>query len=249
MPSSSLRVVLACAAVIVAAPGARAADLSVSPVLVELASGGETALLTIENVGRNATRFEVKAFAWAQDSAGQMKLLPSKDLFVYPPLVELAPGEARNLRVGTSATQGEIERAWRVSVEEMPRADAPQAGTQIRVLTRIGLPVFLAPRGAAQARGEIAFVSRDGKRIAFSLRNTGNVRLRPLSVKLALVSATGQPVFEKRLDAWYVLARDEVRYDVEVPADACAKAAEVIVTAALEAGAVEGRARGACLAP
>jgi hypothetical protein len=36
---------------------------------------------------------------------------------------------------------------------------------------------------------------------------------------------------------------------VEVPAAACAKATEVVVTAALETGAIEARAPGACREP
>jgi fimbrial chaperone protein len=110
------------------------------------------------------------------------------------------------------------------------------------------VPVFFAPARPA-ASGELAFLARDGERVRFTLRNTGTVRLRPTAVTLALRAKDGATVLERTVEAWYVLAGGERVYEVELPAEACAKAAEVVVTAALDAGAIEARAQGACRAP
>jgi fimbrial chaperone protein len=232
-----------------AAPPAGAAELDVSPVLVDLAAGRRTALLTVRNAGAAPARFQARAFSWAQGPDGVMQLSPTREVAVFPPLLELAPGESRNLRVGTDAPARAVERAWRLSVEELPREDEPPAGVRVRVLTRVGLPVFLAPAAKAVARGEIVFLERSAARIRFAVRNAGTVRLRPSAVTLALVSAGGERVFEKELEPWYVLAGGERIYEVEPPADLCPKAAEVAVSAQLEGGAIAGRAPGPCRAP
>ena len=175
-----------------------------------------------------------------------MTLAPTREVAVFPPLLELAPGESRNLRVGTDAPAGPVERAWRLTVEELPREDAPASGSRVRVLTRVGLPVFLAPAAEPVARGEVDFLERANGKVRFTVRNTGTVRLRPSAVTLSLVSAQGEKVFEKELESWYVLPRGERIYEVEPPSGACERAAEMTVTVQLERGALTGRAPGAC---
>ncbi len=247
--SSLLRLLVPALAVGAGAGAAAAAEIEVSPVVVELAARQRTALLTVRNAGAEPARFQAKAFAWTNGVDGVMKLVPTRELAVFPPLLELAPGESRNLRVGTDAPAADVERAWRLTVEELPREDAPPAGAGVRVLTRVGLPVFLAPSSPGSTRGEVVFVERAKGRIRFTLRNTGTVRLRPSAVALALVSGQGETVFETTLPPWYVLAHEERTFEVQPPPGACERAAEMIATVQLEGGSLTGRAPGACRGP
>lgn len=242
----AVRALLAAAALAPAVASAGAVD--VSPVNVELSGKVRTALLSLRNGDGAPARYQLRAYAWAQKPDGAIDLSPTRELVVFPPLLELAAGEARNVRVGTEAAPGAAERTWRIFIEELPRAETAEDAARVRVLTRIGVPVFLAPAKAVE-RGELAFLGRDGARIRLALRNTGTVRLRPRSVTLALAGADGSPVFERSLDGWYVLAGGERVYEVEVPAEACARAVTVVATAALERGAIEARAAGACRDP
>ncbi len=245
-PSRALR---ALSLAVLAAPlVARAGDLEVSPILVELSSGARSALVTIRNTGRRTVRYQARAFGWAQERDGAMVLEPAKDLFLFPPLVELQPGESRNLRLGTDAAPGERERSWRLFVEELPRADAAPAANQVQVLTRVGVPVFLAPK-VRTVKAELAFLPREGPRVRFVLRNAGTVHLRPRSVTFALEAKGGERVLERSLDAWYVLAGGERVYEADVPAAACARAAEGVVVAVLDEGDIEAREAGLCRAP
>lgn len=236
------------AAALLAPAAGRGGDLDVSPVNVELSAKIRTALMSLRNGGATPARYQLRAYAWAQKPDGAMDLSPTRELAVFPPLLELAPGEERNVRIGTDAAPAAAERTWRVFIEELPRAESAEDAARVKVLTRIGVPVFLAPT-APVARGELAFLGRDGARVRLALRNTGTVRLRPAAVTLALLGADGTPVLQKALDPWYVLAGGERVYDVEVPAEACARAATVVATAALERGAIEVRAAGACREP
>jgi fimbrial chaperone protein len=245
--AAALAALAASAGLALAPARVRAGDLEVSPVLVELSASARTAVVSIRNASAAPMRYQARAYSWAQGTDGAMDLLPARDLVVFPPLLELQPGESRNLRVGADAVPGPGERAWRLVVEELPRRDA-EAGNAVQVLTRLGLPVFFAP-ARPSAGGAVELLSRDGARIRFTLRNTGNVRLRPTTVKLALLDAAGAPLLERTVDAWYVLAGGERIYEVEVPPAECGKAAEVVVTAALEAGVLEARAQGACRDP
>jgi len=241
-----LRAILALAAILHAAPAA-AGEIEIAPILVELGAQVRTAIVTVRNAGPASMRYQVRAFEWDQAPDGQMVLAPATDLVLFPPLLELQPGESRNLRVGTSAAVGARERSWRIFVEELPRADQADA-SRVQVLTRVGVPVFLAP-AEKESRGEVSLRAREGGRVRFAVRNTGTVRLRPLGARFALVAADGKLLFEKVLDAWYVLAGGERVYEVEVPADACARAAEVVAAATLETSTIEARAPGGCSGP
>ncbi len=227
---------------------AGAGELEIAPTAVELSGAAPTAIVALKNGGARAMRYQIRAYVWAQEPSGEMRLAPARDLVLFPPLLELAPGESRNVRVGTRAAAAATERTWRMFIEEMPRADESPSQARVQVLTRIGVPVFLAPAKRVE-KAELAFLPGVPGKLRFALRNTGTVRVRPTAVTLALLGADGKRLAERTLEAWYVLAGGERVYEAEVPADACASAREAIAIAATEGGAIEARIASPCRAP
>jgi fimbrial chaperone protein len=205
---------------------ARGGELEVSPILVELEAGRRTSLLSVRNGSQGRMRYQIRAFSWAQDLDGKMQLDPTSDVVVFPPLLELAPGEARKIRIGTSAVPGPQERSYRVFIEEMPFAETPGAGPQVRVLTRVGIPLFVSPQ-RVDSRGEVAILSVGGGRMSFTVRNTGTVRLRPTAIEVSGIGPDGENTFTTPVDPWYVLARGERHYEAELPKESCGRTREV----------------------
>lgn len=228
------------AALALGARPALAAEVQVSPVIVSLAPSARSAIVVVRNQGREAARFELQARSWAQTPAGEMVVEPTTDLAVYPPVLTLAPGEERNVRIGAITPFGAVEKTYRVFLQEMPPPESPDAPAQVRVLSRIGLPVFLAPAKAVE-RTRILDVAGKGGKVTFRLVNEGTVHVRPTSVKLAGLGARGESTFETELPAWYVLAGGERVYDAELPAGACASSQELEVSAALGRDVVRAR--------
>jgi fimbrial chaperone protein len=218
-------------------------------VVVELSAREPRAILTLRNGGADPVRIEVKPSRWAQADDGQMVLAPAEDLIVYPPIVALGPGEERHLRVGTASPGPEgAERSYRIFLEELPPAEKPGDPSQVVVLSRIGIPVFVAPE-RPEARAVLAGLSLGQGGVAFALRNTGTVRVRPSRVRLEGLSADGAQLFAKDLEAWYVLAGGERRFEVALPAETCGKVRTLAVEAALEKEVLRARAQapgGAC---
>ena len=70
-----------------------AASLDVSPIRVELSRAVPNALVTLTNTGKDLTRFELRVVSWSQNAAGEMDLQGTREVFLYPPLVSLKPGE------------------------------------------------------------------------------------------------------------------------------------------------------------
>jgi fimbrial chaperone protein len=241
MPSIPLRVLVSaalCTALI--ASSARAGELEVSPVIVDLGAGSRSGLVTVRNRSPTKARFEVRAFAWEQDDQGVMQLAPTKELVAYPTMLELGGGESRVIRVGSSAQPDARERTYRVFIEELPAGDAPASAGQIRVLTRVGIPVFFAPAERVQ-KGSLAFLAAGSGRASLRIQNAGTVRLRPTAITVVGLAEDGSRTFEVPLNPWYVLAGGQRIYEAELPAAECGRTRELVAKVAVDPDQLEAR--------
>jgi fimbrial chaperone protein len=214
-----------------AAP-ARAGEVQVNPVVVSLSPAARSAIVTVKNQGAEATRYELQARSWGQSPAGEMVLGPTDDLAVYPPVLSLGPGEERNVRIGAVTPSGPVEKTYRVFLQELAPPEKPEGTVQVRVVSRIGLPVFVAPARAVDRTLLLDLAARAGK-VTFRLANEGTVHVRPSAVKVIARGADGKVVLEKDLPAWYVLAGGERLYEAEISREACPAVREIEVQATL----------------
>lgn len=237
----SLRAALVVAAA-AASTAARAATMEVAPVVIDLGRAAPSAVVTIRNRGTGPTRYQLSAMAWTEPKTGEPRLEASQELSFFPPLFQLAPGEERKIRVGATLPPGPTERAWRLFVEELPEpVDQSRAGASVRIRTRFALPVFLAP---AQPRPSATVaLARSGGSVAVTMRNTGNVRVKPARMSVGFLGGGKDTVHAVDLPPVAVLAGAEQRVEVSVPAEVCARVRSATVTAELE-----GEKRGADVA-
>jgi len=208
---------------------ARASGLNVSPVQVWLTQETSKSLLTLRNEGPEDERYQVSIMTWDEDARAGMKLAPTEDIIVFPTILELKVGETRSLRVGAVVPFGPIEKTYRVFLEELPAPEKPQARSTVRVLTRVGIPIFLAPVQTLEDR-KLSSLSLDKGNASVDVQNTGNVHLRVDTVRLEGFAEGGARVFEKQAQGWYVLAGGHKRYQLEVPRDACGKIRKLVVS-------------------
>lgn len=208
---------------------ARASGLNVSPVQVWLTQETSKSLLTLRNEGPEDARYQISIMTWDEDARAGMKLAPTEDIIVFPTILELKVGETRSLRVGAVVPFGPIEKTYRVFLEELPAPEKPQARSTVRVLTRVGIPIFLAPVQTLEDR-KLSTLSLDKGNASVDVQNTGNVHLRVDTVRLEGFAEGGNRVFEKQAQGWYVLAGGHKRYELEVPKDACGKIRKLVVS-------------------
>jgi len=208
-----------------------ASAFKVTPVRVTF-SGASSTLLTLKNESDQPLRFQISSFAWKQDPKGEVKLEPSDDIVFFPALLTLGPGEERKVRVASTVAAEQVEKTYRIFFEELPGIEKPgvTAGAQVKILTKMGIPIFVTPqKGYAQAVVENALI-RDNA-ITFDVRNSGNIHFALQSVKVQGMAADGQVVFERELDGWYVLAGSPRTYTVDVPAADCGKIRKLTIEA------------------
>lgn len=212
---------------------ARASGLNISPVQVWLSPETARSLLTLRNEGPEDARYQVSVVAWDEDASSGMKLAPTEDIVVFPLVLELKVGETRSLRVGAVVPFGPVEKTYRVFLEELPPPERPQTRSTVRVLTRVGIPVFLAPTKTLEDR-KLSKVSVGGGGASVDVQNTGNVHFRVDSVRLEAFGEGGARLFDTQAQGWYVLAGAHKRYQLDIPKDACRKVRKLVVSVKTE---------------
>ncbi len=206
------------------AGSADASSFTVNPIKVSLSGKSQSALLTLQSQTNEEIRFKILVQEWKQSPQGEMQLKDTKDIVVYPGLLTLAPNEERKLRIGSTVPAGAVERSYRVFVEELPPLRAPQTSgkSEVKVLTKMGVPIFVSPAKPVAAGAVEGMTLAKGK-LSFTVKNTGNVYFLVQSVRVKALNTAGASTFEKNLEGWYVLAGGTRVWEVEMPKDACAK--------------------------
>ena len=202
-----------------------ASTYKVTPIQVSLSTRTASALLTLSNESSDTLRFQLSAFAWTQSRQGVVELAPTEDVVFYPPLLTLKPGEERKIRIGTKAARSPIEKTYRIFFEELPpleKADALPGDSQVKFLTRMGLPIFVELTSTV-LKGDIEEIRLERGRLAFEVRNSGSVHFAMHKVRVTGSDASSRQTFEKDLAGWYVLAGGTREFELELSAAECSQ--------------------------
>ena len=221
------------------APAASASSFTVNPTQIFLTAKATSALLTLRNESGESLRFQLTAFAWDQSPQGEMKLAPTEDIVFFPALLVLAPKESRNVRVGIAAPFGAAERTYRIFVEELPPLNASDSPA-VRVLTKLGVPIFLQP-SKLQSLGSLTNLGVKDGAFSFELRNSGNVHFLPQIVRVRGIGRTGETLLDKSMDGWYILAGGTRAYELKLPGSECGALAAMTVEVQIGAVTLQDR--------
>jgi len=206
-----------------------AGDFHVNPVSLLLPAGASSTMLSVENDGDDAVRFQVSVFTWDQTSTDEQVLVPTDIVIAFPTLFSVEPHKSRILRVGLKRPPGPNEETYRLIVEQLDdvRKSKGAPGT-MRVLTRLNLPLF-----TEVAKPKIAAALDNARlehgKLSWDTHNTGNVHFIGRSVSLLGHDASGGIIFHKEQKAWYVLRNHVHHNEVEIPNDLCRKASSIEV--------------------
>ncbi|XFA72456.1 fimbria/pilus periplasmic chaperone [Thermosynechococcaceae cyanobacterium Okahandja] len=188
---------------------AQSARYQLSGTRVFLSPRQQSATITITNTGDVPVDFEVSLQQWRQMADGRDELTPappnSPELVVFPLILKIPPREARNIRLSRRVPPTATEVSYRLFIAELPPPNVQQTEQlQIRFVTQHSLPVFIEP-ATVQRRGEFVEPRVQQGQLAFGLRNTGNVHLQTLGIRVVGVNSEGRSIFEKKLDSVYIL--------------------------------------------
>lgn len=142
-----------------------ASNLQVTPIVLEFSENQQANALWLENNGDRAANAQVRVLRWSQAGANDV-LEPSQALRASPAIVQVLPGQRQLVRIVRPAplpTAGPYEQAYRLWVDELPKADE-QSPSGLQFLLRYSIPVFVLPQ-AAQPREQTGKAPLDTSRL------------------------------------------------------------------------------------
>jgi fimbrial chaperone protein len=221
---------------------ALAGELSFRPLSLELTPQEPTGTLEVKNAADDGTRVQISAMLWTDGdgTAAPKDLKPAEDIIAFPNLVTLDKGKFRSIRVAAGGASG-VERAYRVFIEELPPAQLPAAGgppqSIVYIRTRISIPLFVTPAGAAPKPAIESLALRGGK-VTFDIANSGTAHFDPKQVSVEGQNGSAV-VFHEVLPVRTVLAGDHRPVVSAVALADCRKASSVTVTVETEHGRLQ----------
>jgi fimbrial chaperone protein len=190
---------------------AGASGLQVAPVSLSLQSTRNADGLWLSNTGKNLVHAQVRVYHWTQQDGDQ--LVPSRNLLVSPPMLQLASNDRqliRVIRVGAPPSGTDVvEDAYRVSIDELPIDTKDKAGLQF--VLHYSVPVFVEPAGVDKVAPQLQWtLQRDGKRVVLQVSNTGNGHAQ--LARLTYVDRAGHRIEVAKGLMGYVLPKATMRW-------------------------------------
>jgi fimbrial chaperone protein len=128
--------------------------------------------------------------------------------------------------VGSATAQETREKTYRIFVEELP-PPAATAGSGVRVLTKMGIPIFVRPSKEVATATLNDLRQQDGG-FRFTLTNAGTVHVVPQTIKVRGLAGSNT-AFDRDLEGWYVLAGGRREFEMAFPKNACAQVTSIVV--------------------
>jgi fimbrial chaperone protein len=204
---------------------ANAATFTVEPTQIVFSNRTNSVLLTLRNESTETLRFELSVFKWGQAPSGEMQLEATEDIVFFPALLTLAPGESRRVRVGSATEFDTVEKTYRIFVEELPPLE--RQGSGVRVLTKMGIPIFLRPAKEVASANLTNLGQRSGK-VSFTLSNEGTVHFVPKEIRIRGLAGSATAV-DRQIEGWYILAGGRREFDMAFPEAECSRITSVTV--------------------
>jgi fimbrial chaperone protein len=140
-------------------------------------------VVTLRNTGDEEAVMQVGLILWPVDNA-LLSFEPANDLLVTPTTFRLAGGAQQILRVGLrGAAPPKTEAAYRLIIEEVPPMLMQDNTTQMRLVVRHDLPVFVASTATAFYKAQME-IDCSPIGAGLHMRNLGNSHLKVVRIAL-----------------------------------------------------------------
>ena len=137
-----------------------AQGIAITPINVQMGPGQRAAVLTIVNQGDRETSFQIRAFGWQQNQAGDDQLAPTDELLASPPLATVAPGATQIVRLVLRHPPQTREATYRILFDQLT---PPAEAGRVHVALRLSIPVFAEPTGHLTPDVRWRIVNQEGK--------------------------------------------------------------------------------------
>ncbi len=238
LSKSSLALALANLIVFSAAIQSSALAFGISPIKVYFDSGASSRDVTLDNPDDKTIRLKVNIYKWAEDAEGKRQLTPTKDIALFPAILELQPKSKRIIRLASKLPPTQAEQSYRLFVEQLPEqvtkkpdpsgAKPTGATAQLNFLYTLDLPIFINPIGINR-KSAIANPQINGEKLSFQLANQGNAHVFASVIEITTKDAQGKTIATQKTNPTYVLPSIQRKFSMILPQDKCQNAKTVSI--------------------
>jgi fimbrial chaperone protein len=173
---------------------ALAGSFEVNPVGLMLSAAHAAGVVTVTNTSESLTVVQLQVVAWSQEN-GKDVYAPTRNLLATPPIFTLPVGGQQTVRLGLMTKQdAKLETAYRLFLEEVPPPNITEA-QGLRVLLRIGIPVFVEPAFATAPALRWSARRLSATEISVEAVNDGSAHIQIGKLKLS-INAQAKPLAE-----------------------------------------------------
>lgn len=193
-----------------------AANLQISPVMINLRVGQGATGINLQNLGEAPVYGQVRVYLWEQKD-GDDVLTPTQDVVASPPIIQIGPKSSQIIRLVRRSEQlPASELTYRILIDEIPKDDGPASGVDIRL--RYSVPMFVLPADERAAPVLAWSVFKKEGFWMLRVRNSGTQRAQIGALELS--NAAGKQ-FEIASGLFgYVLAGRVREWRLPTPGDA-----------------------------
>jgi fimbrial chaperone protein len=196
-------------------------NFSINPIRIFFEGGKKTDMLTVKNESAKKVALQISAVAWTQDEKADNVYLPTEDILFFPKLVEIPPGEEKIIRIGTRVSRGDTEKTYRLFLEEISDNNKMET-TSVRMLMKVGVPVFISPlKSAASAVIGKMELSKGSLRV--NVKNEGNIHFIMKSMKLEGRDDSGKEIYTAEQAGGYLHHGKTKDFTFGIPEGVCRK--------------------------
>lgn len=164
-----------------------ARNLTISPLRMELPADKAMTVLTITNQGREPVLLQASVKRW-QQTPDTDNYSADDAMLASPALFRLPPGQRQLVRIGwrRQTPPAEVERAYRVFIEEVPDGGNGERDNALRIHLRLVAPLFVHGRQPAAAQLDWKWLPTPADRPArllVSNRGTGHARITRIQLE------------------------------------------------------------------
>jgi fimbrial chaperone protein len=200
---------------------ASAGSFKAVPVRLFVDVKSKTAVLRIVNQGDERVTVQLDAKSWRQDETGQDTYRETADIIFFPKIATLEKGEERIIRIGYRGKQEQVEKTYRLFMQELPVTES--GGMALQLALTITIPIFVEPEKEEKAAwiAETAGFSEEALRI--KVRNNSNRHIVVSRITVVGLDESGREIFSRDAAGWYTLAQTSRIYAVPIPHEECLK--------------------------
>ena len=219
---------------------ALAADFQIQPTTLDLGGNVKSGAFSVINNGNEKIDLQVSVKEWSQDAGGRDNYEDTKDLVFFPKIMSVEPFGQRAIRIGVKTPPSQMEKTYRLFVEEIPSPKkTPDVKLErniragITIAFRFSTPIFVKPV-RPQENYVIEGVEMSKGTVRAIVKNTGNVHVKLRAVTFTGKAADGKELYSKEIAGWYILHGLSLPYEAAVPQELCGKLAAIDVSAQSE---------------